>query len=272
MLALFRTRRWLGYLALVVVFATVCVALGSWQWNRREEALAAIARLDANYDERAVPLDDELPALDDFAIAQQWTVVEATGEYLEEETLLWRGRVRDTQVGFEVLVPFRTTEGRVLIVDRGWLPPGDSSAAPDVVPSPPEGQTTIVVRLREDQGAIQGRDAPEGQVASIDLDAIATTLDADTYTGAYGLLATEDGEVADGVGAFTRPVLDEGPHLSYTLQWFVFAAMGGVGYVWALRREARGDAELDEVERPTRRTRRQSDADVEDAILDGTAR
>jgi cytochrome oxidase assembly protein ShyY1 len=270
MLALLRTRRWLGYLALVALFGVVCVALGMWQWNRREEALAAIARLDANYDEPAVPLEDVLAEPDDYELGQQWTVVEATGEYLVDEQLLLRGRVRDTAVGFDVVVPFRTDAGRVLLVDRGWLAPGETSAAPDAVPPPPEGEVTIVVRLREDEGEIAGRGAPAGQIASVDLDALAAEHDEPVYTGAYGLLATEDGAAPDGVAVATRPVLDEGPHLSYTLQWFVFAAMGGVGYVWALRREARGDAELAPGE--PRRGRRQSDADVEDAILDAADR
>lgn len=272
MLALLRTRRWLGYMALVALFATVCVALGMWQWHRREEALAAIARLDANYDEPAVPLESELAEPGDYVLGQQWTVVEATGEYLADEQLLLRGRVRDTQVGFDVVVPFRTDDGRILLVDRGWLPPGSTSAAPDATATTPEGETTIVVRLREDEGEIAGRGAPEGQIASVDLDAIAATHDETVYTGAYGLLATEDGEVPTDVAVSTRPILDEGPHLSYTLQWFVFAAMGGVGYVWALRREARGDAELDAEPREPRRPGRRSDADIEDAILDGADR
>lgn len=272
MLALLATRRWVGYLALVLVFATVCVAFGAWQWNRREEALAAIARLDANYDEAPVPLESVLADIDDYRVDQQWTVVEVSGEYLADELLLLRGRVRDTAVGFDVVVPFRTVAGSILLVDRGWLPPGSTSAAPDVIPAPPEGLVTVVARLREDEGAIAGRGAPEGQLASVDLDAIAPTLDAPVYTGAYGLLASEDGAVPDGIDPFTRPVLDEGPHLSYTLQWFVFAIMGFVGFVWALRREARGDEELDEQPREPKRPRRRSDADIEDAILDGADR
>ena len=61
-------------------------------------------------------------------------------------------------------------------------------------------------------------------------------------------------------------------NVGYALQWFVFAIMGFVGFGWALRREARGDAELDEQPREPRRRRRQTDADVEDAILDGAER
>ena len=43
------------------------------------------------------------------------------------------------------------------------------------------------------------------------------------------------------------PDLDEGPHLSYAVQWFIFATIGVVGYPLILRRH-------------TRRARRRSDA------------
>ncbi|HEX5950122.1 MAG TPA: hypothetical protein VFZ96_03895, partial [Actinomycetota bacterium] len=36
-----------------------------------------------------------------------------------------------------------------------------------------------------------------------------------------------------------RPELDEGPHLSYAVQWFIFATIALVGFVVLARREAR---------------------------------
>ena len=33
-----------------------------------------------------------------------------------------------------------------------------------------------------------------------------------------------------------EPTLDEGPHLSYAMQWFIFAAAALVGWVLAIRR------------------------------------
>ena len=55
------------------------------------------------------------------------------------------------------------------------------------------------------------------------------------HTGAYGLLVTEGGAVPDDVAVAVRPVLDEGPHLSYSLQWYVFALGGFAALAWALR-------------------------------------
>ena len=43
---------------------------------------------------------------------------------------------------------------------------------------------------------------------------------------------------ADGAALqpIVAPTLDEGPHLSYTIQWFVFSACVIVGWVLAVRR------------------------------------
>ncbi|BDZ66410.1 hypothetical protein GCM10025877_33480 [Agromyces mangrovi Wang et al. 2018] len=73
----------------------------------------------------------------------------------------------------------------------------------------------------------------------------------------------------------TRPVRDEGPHLSYAFQWFVFALMAFIGLGWAARQERRAltlDDDEAETPEPQPRPRRRapSDDEVEDGILDGT--
>ena len=263
MLALLREPRWLGYIALAVVFAIVCCLLGVWQWNRREEALEALDRLASNYDREPVPVTDALPTLDAYDPDQQWTPVRLEGEYLLDEQLLLRGRWQAGQVGFDVVTPFRTVDGAVFFVDRGWIDQAGRAEQPITEPETPDGRTTVIARLRPDEGSIPGRGAPEGQIASVDLPELAEALGEPTYTGAYGLLVSEDGAEPDDVAVATRPVLDEGPHLSYSLQWFVFA-LGGFGAVaWGMRDELRGASP---VERPKRV--RRTDADVEDDILD----
>ena len=265
MLRLLREPRWLGYLSLAVVFAIVCCFLAIWQWNRREEALTAIDRLESNYDRAPAAVTDALPDPGAFDPDQQWTPVLLEGEYLPDEQLLLRGRWRSGQVGFDVIAPFRTADGTVFIVDRGWIDQAPGAEQPMTEPETPEGPTTVVARLRPDEGSIAGRGAPEGQIASVDLDELADALGESTYTGAYGLLVSEDGGVPDDVSVASRPVLDEGPHLSYSLQWYVFALGGFAAVAWGMRDELRSASPQ---ERPKRV--RRTDADVEDDILDRT--
>lgn len=263
MLRLLREPRWLGYIALAVVFAVACSLLGIWQWNRRAEALSAIERLETNYDLPPAPVEEVLPEPGAFDLEQQWTPVLLEGEYLLDEQLLLRGRWRGGQVGYDVVTPFQTVDGTVFVVDRGWIDQATDTQRLTTEPETPTGPTTVVARLRPSEGSIAGRGAPEGQIATVDLPALADAMGQPTYTGAYGLLVEENGAVPDDVAVATKPVLDEGPHLSYSLQWYVFALGGFAAVAWGMRDELRSQSL---VERPKRV--RRTDADVEDDILD----
>lgn len=269
--------RWLGYLALAVVFAIICCMLGAWQFQRRAEARAEIDVVEANYDRAAAPIDQVLPSLESYSETQKWTPVLLEGRYLIDEEVLVRNRPRGGQPGFEVLTPLQLTSGSVFVVDRGWVPVGSHQDAPDLVPAAPEGDVTVVARLKAGEPAIAGRAAPAGtnQIPTIELELVSDRLGLPTYTGAYGLVASEDPAPATAPIATIKPEPDEGPHLSYALQWFVFAIIGFVGLGWALREEYRlvnSDDPAEQAraaERARRKAaRRPSDAEVEDAILD----
>jgi cytochrome oxidase assembly protein ShyY1 len=263
-------RRWGGYLALVIVFAIACGLLSWWQWSRRAEAVDEIERVEVNYDAPAADVRDVLPELDSWRIDDEWLPVELTGRYLPDEQLLVRNRPFNGSTGFEVLVPFRLDDGRVFLVDRGWVPVGASIEAPDAVPAPPAGNVTVVARLKPGEPELPGRSAPAGQLATIHLPTVAALTGAETYTGAYGLLATEDPAPAEErPAAAKKPAADEGPHLSYALQWIAFGILAFVGLIWAVRRERR-IAALPADEQAAARTpkRRSADSDYEDAVLD----
>jgi cytochrome oxidase assembly protein ShyY1 len=269
------TRRWAGYLALTILFAAVCSGLGVWQLARRAEALAEIIKVDTNFDATPVPIADALPTLQSFDESQKWLPVAVTGTYLTDEQLLVRNRPLNITPGFEVLTPLRLTDGAVFIVDRGWVPTGQNQDAPDVVPQAPSGQVTVVARLKAGEPTLAGRTASGNQIATIDLTDVAKRVGEPIYTGAYGLMASEDPAPAERPVAVTRPVRDEGPHLSYAFQWFVFGLLAFIGLGWAIRQEYRtvNADDPDERERAAERERRRaarprSDAQVEDELLD----
>lgn len=270
------TWRWAGYLAGVIVFAIACVLLSQWQFARREEAVEKNRRVVEHYDSAAVPIESVLPELSRFNPADEWTVVELRGHYLVDDALLARTRPFNGQPGFEQLVPFETHEGRVLVVDRGWIPTGARQDDPDHVPTPPSGELTVEARLRPGEPTLPGRDANGRQVPSINLPTIARVIDreGDVYEGAYGYLKSETPPAAEVPIAFPKPALSEGNHLSYAFQWLVFAVLGFVFLALAIRNEYRILNEHDprqiarrERERAKRAQKRRTDAEIEDELL-----
>lgn len=259
------TPRWIGGLALAAVVAAVCVLLGTWQWDRREQAAARNAPVVANYDAAPVPVQD-VPAVGDDVLPDEaeWTPVTASGTYLAERTLLVRNRPLNGRPGYHVLVPLRLASGGVLVVDRGWVPTGATGLEPDVVPPPPDGEVEVVVRLRPPEPPAE-RDAPPGQVHRIDPARVADLLPGeDVVGGAYGVLASEQPGPDVAPVLLPRPETTEGPHLSYSLQWFVFAAGAFVAYGVLARRTAR-DLGAAPAARPRHRP---SAEDEEDALVD----
>ena len=269
------TWHWARYLVLAIVFALVCVGLCLWQLDRRNTALEELARIDNNYSADPVPLHDVLPELDSFELSQKWTPVTMTGTYLSDDELLVRNRPFNSGPGFEVLTPLKLDDGSVFIVDRGGLPTGREQDSPDEIPAAPTGEVTVTVRLKPGEPTLPGRSAPAGQIASIQLDDIAAMLDEPVYTGAYGLMATEDPAPAERPQAATKPARDEGPHLSYAFQWLVFALFGFLGLGYGLRQEYRriNEDDPDEMERAEARrvkdaARKRTDAEIEDELVD----
>lgn len=268
------SRRWAGYLALTIVFAAVCSGLGVWQLARRDEALTELSKIDSNFDSKPVPVSEALPKLTDFNESQKWMPVQLTGTYLVQDEMLARNRPLNVTPGFEVLTPLQLADGTIFIVDRGWLPTGQEQDAPDTVPAPPTGTVTVVARLKAAEPDLPGRSASGNQVATINLTTIAGRLDRPTYTGAYGLMDTETPAAAKRPTAVVKPIRDEGPHLSYAFQWFVFGLLAFIGLGWALREEYRSvnADDPEERERADERARKRaekplSDAEIEDELL-----
>lgn len=290
-----RAGRWAIYIALAAVFAVACAFLSNWQFTRNEERAAQLALVERNYDAPPVPLADVIPPGGELDPADTWRPVRLTGSYLPADELLARNRPRGGTAAFEVLVPFRLDDGRVLLVDRGWVPPGDAQPEPDAVPAPPGGEATVVVRLRPGERLPgSGRSADEGQVPTINLPLIAETISPDAgdalEQSAYGVLVSEDPAPATTPNPLEAPSEDPGPYLSYAVQWILFALMGFIFIGYVIRTERRhrledaeddggdtsapaeGPADASPASAAASRRRRDRDAEDEDALLDAAGR
>jgi len=274
--ALVTEGRWRRSLALAAAFAVGCGLLSWWQFARREETVQASALITANASAEPQALDRVLADRTAYRADQEWTQVRLTGTYLGADRLLVRNRVNDDDPGFEVLVPLRLPDGSVFVVDRGWVPVGTTQDRPDSLPPTPRGTVTVIARLQQDEGPLAGRTAPRGEIPSVDLKAVAKDVGLPTYTGAYGLARTESpapSTVPLRLQPSTDVGTDEGTHLSYAIQWILFALLGFGGLAWSVRRDLRdaGDPvilEADERRSERRKDRAPSDESSEDALVD----
>lgn len=264
-------RRWVLYALVAVIFAVACILLSVWQFNRRAEAVDAMAVVQANYDASPRPLAEVLPGTDTFQMKDEWLPVIARGTYLEDQQVLARNRPYKGQPGFEILTPFLLDTGNIFIVDRGWIPTGNKQDYPDEVPAAPSGEITVVARLQENEPKIVGQTNISGQMGTIHLEDFNEALGGKVYTGAYGLLESEVPSGATTGVLAERPTLTEGNHLSYAFQWIAFAVLGFVALVWGIRTEISSRANQANGLTPQRRAsarRVDLDSEAEDAVDD----
>ncbi len=214
-----------------VVVAATCVRLGLWQLDRlhgRREVNAMLAT------RKTLPAAD-LTTTTDAVLA--YSPVTATGTYDLSHEIVLSGRSLRGTAGNHVLTPLVLDGGEAVMVDRGWVPLEVATPPVTGAGAAPAGTVTI-----------SGLALPPDSVSTAaSTSSVATRIDLGdsglpyALLPVYVLLATQDPPQVSGSPApAPPPALDEGPHLSYAIQWFAFAAIAVIGCVVLLRRDGHG--------------------------------
>lgn len=259
--------RWLSWGLLASLFAASCLVLANWQLDRRAEAVAKVTRVAENYG-ALLPADvNPFISNSEEVKAYEWSNFQITGSYLPNEQLLVRNRPIAGQPGFLQLVPFQTTSGEIVLIERGWiLASSDLSPSSEFVPS--DSQKVLVGRIRIGELS-PNRNSPAGQITSINLNDIQSSFVSGLETKFYLRLVSEDPQEQRYPQPLGKPIIDEGNHLSYAVQWVIFAVMAFFAHFWAMRQEREFKrAAKDPSYVPKNKRRSSKDADVEDEILD----
>lgn len=258
-------RRWSGWLALVVAFSIACGLLSNWQFSRRAEAVAEIEQVAKNYDASPVTID-EVSSLNAFNESFQWRPVRLEGHYLSGNAVLVRNRPLNGQPGFLSLVPFQLTDGRLIAIERGWIPSESNYSAPKAYPLPSDEQQVVIARVRPAEPSLD-RQAPDGQIATINIDSLVQSegIKDRIFSKVYARMAIESIAQGKTPKSLAKPTLDEGNHLSYALQWIMFAIMAVVALYWGIKKERQALGLV----KPAARRRKaigQEDAEIEDSL------
>lgn len=235
------TPRWIGLLLVALLTVPGCLWLAGWQFGRLHDAEQENSLVQENAEGPPLPFGEISSVGSSVAPQDEFRAVTVTGRYDVAHSLFVRNRPRDGRQGFHVLTPVVTSAGPAVLVDRGWVvAPVDGDPAP---PQTPTGTVTVSGYLRPSEAPRPADDLPPAQVLRIDVPGIAATLPYPLH-GGYLQLAEQDPPVPVVAGALTpNPSKLPGTssellHRSYGWQWYVFAAIGPIGFVLLARREA----------------------------------
>jgi surfeit locus 1 family protein len=224
------TRARASLVFLFIVVAVVCVRLGFWQRSRLHQRRARNA---AALAARALPpvvlgagSSGEPGGAGAADSSRAGRRVVATGTYDRSHEVVLRNEVYEGIPGVRVVTPLRLATGdSALLVIRGWVPAPDAiSARLDSLDEPGE----VTVRGLAEPIA-SGKDggqpvARNGATTWRRLDLAALRRRFPYPILPIAVLQLPDSALPRYPRRLSAAPLDDGPHLSYMLQWFAFAA------------------------------------------------
>lgn len=232
--------KWIVLHVTVLVAVVVTINLGLWQLDRLDERRTFNAEVSARTTESVTGLAGLIPpSVADPADPRwrevEWRRVTVTGTYDRTEAVTIVNRSSGGTAGVNSLVPFRFADGRVILVNRGFVPLALA------IPEPPTGEIGIEGYVRTTQtrstlGAIDSSDVTATEFQRVDISRLAEQIDGAMAPVWLQLIAeseTPSGQWPSPVGL---PELSEGPHLSYAGQWFLFCLVALVGWAVVVRR------------------------------------
>jgi surfeit locus 1 family protein len=218
------------FLVAAVIMAGVFGRLGFWQLARLSERRGRNALVIARLGEPPVPF----AAMPRDSGAAHYRRAQIRGTYDFAHEVLFVNRIRDGAPGVQLVTPLVPDSGvlgdTVVLVDRGWV------YAPD--------GTTVDAKAWREPAHVDGLGYVQeyfvlGQFPAVlpghpnwyrwlDPAAIAKTT-GHPVAGYYVVLDSGAGAGPHLPQRVPTPPLDEGPHLSYAIQWFSFAAIALAG-------------------------------------------
>ena len=267
--------KWILSHVFVLFMVVLFINLGFWQLSRLQEKKDRNARVQERTAEAVVDAGSLAEPGDfDRASGLEFRRATATGTYLADQEVLVRARSRDSAPGSWILTPLELSDGTALVVNRGWIP---NNGAFESVPAryrPPTGSVTVtgLVRKTETRGSFGPTDPPTGtleNLARADVGRLDRQVDEDLLPFVLQLQTQDPAVRSTDPRPVPAPELDEGPHLSYAMQWFTFALLTVVVYPLILRRRAR---EIEREERDAARDAALDGPDPDDELADDDPR
>lgn len=217
-------------LALMLLF----IRLGDWQWDRGEHAQQERVAFLAGGAPPA-PLGDQ-----DTRLLPRFSHVAVTGELDGAHQFLLDNRSHAGMPGYEVLTPLDLSDGRILLVDRGWVAfTGSRARLPQIALDPGMTRAALLLTGRLDGppvgGLKLGHAAPATSGPWPRLTSFPTMAELSASLGkpvGSRVLLLDATAPAGYVRDWQLPGMGPERHWSYAVQWWGFAVTLSV--IWLI--------------------------------------
>lgn len=218
-------RRYLFPIISGIIGCAILLSLGLWQLQRLHWKEEMLSEIQARIESAPKPLPT---AID---ISMKYDPVVVSGRTTGDEILVLSG-TRDLGGGYQVISGFETTDGRRIMIDRGFIPQDDRHAARPPVDLQIEGNLHWPA---EKNSSTPEPNLTEGIWFARDVPQMAKVLHTDE------ILVVASYVTGDAQGILPIPMAIAGipnNHLEYAATWFMLAVIWAgmtVGLIWRIR-------------------------------------
>lgn len=222
--------------ALILLMVVVFARLGVWQLDRLAQRRAANERLLAQIEGETVDLNTVSAEIDPTPLIDRNAIARGTFDF-DYQVGVTQQRLDDGRSGIYLVAPLVLENNQAVLVNRGFLP--QNEVAPDNWPAfDVAGAITVegAILAGERLPSRELSDIAPGQQEVFRIDIAA--LDRVTPYELLPVYLLQTTALTDDLPiTLTHDVdLSEGSHLSYAIQWFAFAGMAVIFYIYYLRR------------------------------------
>ncbi len=253
--------RWILSHLFVLTCVLVMIYLGFWQLARLHGRRAINHMIEAREQLAPLPIQDLVKVGEPEVLAnkKEFRQTTLTGRYdTTNEMLIRNEQDPQSDPGWWLVTPLILRDGTAVAVNRGFVPLtlGHSDLGPNTengpLPqyAPPKGTVEVTGMIFPTQNRTGGSyDPATGHLhtlSRVDLARWRRQLPYQLFPVYVNLASSKPAQK----GAYPQPVaippLNDGPHLNYAGQWFIFATLTVIVYPLLLRRNARNRAVVEE--------------------------
>jgi cytochrome oxidase assembly protein ShyY1 len=239
------SRQWVILTLIGLLVMPTMYKLGFWQLHRHESKVANNTLTADNLTATPVPVEKLTAPGQTVVKKYTYRTVTARGHYDAAHEMVARRRTAadGSSIGYHVITPLVMADGRAVLVNRGWISPGDDATAVPKIPAAPKGEITVTGRLRPDEttsitGIRNRAGLPAHQIMLINSRMLANDVPEQLVDGYMELSATSPGPATHQPELIPKPSpVDASLNMAYAIQWWLFTVMVPVGWVILVKRE-----------------------------------
>jgi surfeit locus 1 family protein len=212
---------WLPTLATLILLPGL-LSLGFWQLHRAEQKRNLLAQYSLGQSQHPLPLNEVLKQDRQF----DFLPVSVTGVYQNQRQVLLDNQSHDHSLGYHALTPLlEKTTGKIILVDRGWIPRVANQGLPLFDAVAGEQHLTGYLKKPSHNPFILGQNERNpGQWPRLIQQVEIANLQASFGVKLYPFILLLDASQPHGFIRDWHPVvLSPERHMGYAFQWFSLA-------------------------------------------------